>query len=199
MIRSALNTLLLLLTAGCHAQSPDPSAHVYLASIPFSEYDSNILSYAGQAYEGATLDEVWDATSRDTEAFLASIPDDSLHTAYARGKWTVAQVLQHIISYEFIMAESALMIAGKAPQPLRYQRYTQRSTAAGTVGKSREDLLREFRAARAYSREVLASLSESEQRIVGRHEVFRTSARVLALCISGHQAHHFGVIRERYL
>ena len=175
-----------------------PTHHAYLATIPPAEYDRNILGYASQVYPGETLDEVLAETARAMEAFVASVPEDSLGTRYRRSAWTVGEVLQHVISYEHIMTESALMIAGRAPRPLRYQRYTQASTAAGGSAKGRAELLAGFRAAHDETVAAFESLTEAELRTVGRHEGFRVSPRALALCLSGHQAHHFGVLRERY-
>ena len=199
VLRTALGVLSSALLTACSSQpTPMPTQHALLATIPTAEYDRNILGYAAQAYPGDTLDDVLAETARAMEDFVASIPEDSLGARYRRGAWTVGEVLQHVISYEHIMAESALMIAGRAPRPLRYQRYTQAGTAAGAVGKSRADLLADFRAAHAETVAAFAQLSDAELRIVGRHEGFRTSPRVLALCLSGHQAHHFGELRERY-
>ena len=198
--------LALLLIAGVvwavraqQVPSADMNLSPYLTAIPGAEYDRNILYYAGQAYHATTLDGTLEATSRAMESFLATVPPDSLDYAYGRGKWTVGQVLQHIISYEYIMAESALVIAGRAPDPLQHQRYTQSSTAAGAEHKSIAGFIEDFRAARTYSQAAFASLTEAELRRVGQHEGFRVSPRVLAACISGHQAHHFAVLRERYL
>ena len=179
---------------GC-AQNPK---HVYLQSIPTAEYDRNILYYADQAPAGTTLDAVIDASEADLEAFFAALPADKLGYRYARGKWTVAQVLQHVITYEHIMRESLLDIAGSPVAEPEYAIYTQASTAAGAEAKSKEELLADFREARTATRAALATLAPEQRQRVGRHEGFRTSPRVLAVCILGHQAHHFGVLRERY-
>lgn len=178
---------------------PDPTAMTFLSTVPAAEYDRNVAYYADQAYPGLTLDEMWASTTAAAEALFADLPEERLGYAYAPGKWTVAEVLQHVISYEYIMAESALVIAGAAPRPLRYQRYTQAGTAAPGRGKSKARLLADYRDARAYAEAAFASLSPAQLVAVGRHEGFRTSARVLAPCISGHQAHHFAVLRQRYL
>ena len=188
---------------GC-AQNPK---HVYLQSIPDTEYDRNILYYADQAPAGTTLDAVLDASDADLEAFSAALPADKLAYRYARGKWTVAQVLQHVITYEHIMRESLLDIAtrqwGRGPaaesvaEP-EYAVYSQASTATGAEAKSKEELLADFRDARAATRAALATLTPEQRRRVGRHEGFRTSPRVLVACIMGHQAHHFRVLRSRY-
>ena len=199
-VSAFLGTLSLALGCGGRpTPAPSTSDSVFLQSIPTSEYDQNILYYAGQAYPGSTLSETLSAKARAMDAFLAALPEDRLGTRYARGKWTVAEVVQHVISYEHIMAESALMIAGRAPRPLRYQRYTQASTAAGAEGKSVADLRRDAAAAHAYAVAAFTSLSEEELRRVGRHEGFRVSPRALGACLSGHQAHHLGVLRDRYL
>ena len=195
-LRVALACVLqaLLSATGC-TQTP---THVYLQTIPAEEYDRNILYYADQAADGTSLAEVIDATEANLLAFFEALPESKLGYRYAPGKWTVAEVLQHIITYEHIMRESLLNIAGAPAAELQYARYTQASTAYGASDKTKAQLLADFRDARAATRAAVASLTPERLRRVGRHEGFRVSPRVLAVCSMGHQAHHFGVLRKRY-
>ena len=177
---------------------PTTSPPMFFANLPTAEYDRNIAFYAGRAPEGTSLQDVLATSRAEIVSFFEQIPADRVDYAYGRGKWTVAEVLHHLIAYERIMLESAQMIAGTAPRPLRYQRYTQSGTAAPGKGMSKDELLRQFLAARDETVAVMAAFSDEELKTVGRHEGFRTSVRALALCIAGHQVHHFGVLRERY-
>jgi|GEM_PF-5236713 len=47
-------------------------------------------------------------------AFIEAIPTEKIQYKYGFGKWTVVEVLQHIIPYESIMLERAQVIAGTA-------------------------------------------------------------------------------------
>ena len=109
LLRAALaqGGLALATLAGC-AQNPE---HVYLQTVPRAEYDRDILLYADQAPAGASLPEIIDAAEADLLAFFEALPEAKLAYRYAAGKWTVAEVLQHVIAYEHIMRESLLDIA----------------------------------------------------------------------------------------
>ena len=178
--------------------TPSTTSAVFFQSIPLAEYDRNIAYYASMAPAGADLQDVLTTSRADLIFFFDSLSADKVDYAYGWGKWTVAEVLHHLIAYERIMLESAQMIAGTAPEPLRYQRYTQSGTAKPGKGMGKDELLRQFLAARDETITVMAEFTDEQRRIVGRHEGFRTSVRALALCIVGHQVHHFGVLRERY-
>ncbi|MEM9261151.1 MAG: alpha/beta hydrolase-fold protein, partial [Bacteroidota bacterium] len=177
----------------------DTILNMYYPSIPTSKYDRNIAFYASQAPTGSSLEEILHTSRQELIDFIEAIPGDSMDYAYGWGKWTIGEVLHHVLYYEHIMRESAELISGTHVGPLKYRTYTQSSTAKPGKGLPKSELLERALVARDATIASLLSMSVAEREKVGRHEGFRTSARVLGLCILGHQAHHFGVLRERYL
>ncbi|MEN0048216.1 MAG: DinB family protein [Bacteroidota bacterium] len=163
------------------------------------EYNYAMTFYTDKAADGRTLEEVFNNTTTIMENFIDSIPTDQISYRYAHGKWTIGEVLQHIISYEYIMTERALVIAGKAPVQLKYQYYSQATTVSGATGKNKAQLLQYFRTARQHTIAAFAKLAPNDLIKVGILDGNRASVRAIGLCISGHQAHHFRVLEDRYL
>ncbi|AWX44230.1 hypothetical protein HME9304_01230 [Flagellimonas maritima] len=163
-----------------------------------NEYGQAILFYTDKADKGTTILEVLENSKQAMKQYLQSIPDDKIDYQYANGKWTVAEVIQHIISYELIMTERALVVAGIKTDSLKFTFYTQSTTVAGAKNKSKQELLEEFTNVRENTIEAFKSLTDGELKTVGTLDGNIASVRMIGLCISGHQTHHFNVLKNRY-
>lgn len=164
-----------------------------------SEYNYAMTYYLNKAVEGETLSAILGKSNTNMIAFVESIPVTKISYKYGASKWTIGEVLQHIISYEYIMAERALVVAGKAPEELKHSHYTQSGTAKGGKEKTKTELLRDFKEVRQKTIELFETLSPEELKKIGTLDGNTASVRAIGLCISGHQVHHFNVIRDRYL
>ncbi|MCI4669755.1 MAG: DinB family protein [Bacteroidia bacterium] len=166
--------------------------------IPTSEYDTAILYYSEKAVQGETVEEVLENSKLLLVKELAKIPAEKFRYKYGPRKWAVGEVLQHVISYERIMTERALIIAGIICSNYQYQSYTQSSTVMGGKYKSKVDLLNEFLEVRNETIRAFKQLDQDQLIKVGRLDGFKTSVRMISLCISGHQVHHFQILKEYY-
>ena len=81
-------------------------------------------NYINQA-EGDELEEVLKKQTRSFEKFLEDIPKSKRNYRYAEGKWTIREVLQHIIDAERIFAYRALCFARKDTTPLTKSSWNQ--------------------------------------------------------------------------
>ena len=162
------------------------------------EYDVQLLYYTDKAGQGGNVKEVLENSQNTLVQLLEGIPENKIQYSYGIGKWSVGQVLQHLISYERIMTERALIIAGEITGDYQYQIYTQSSTAAGGRNKTKSQLVEAFLKTRGATIEVFSSFSDEQLLAIGRLDGFKTSVRMISLCISGHQTHHFQVLKEKY-
>ncbi len=169
------------------------------SKIPKSEYSPQVTYYSSQAYQGETATEVLLNSKNAMLEFIASIPDDKVAYKYGKNKWTTAEVLQHVIYYEEIMYEKMLIAINEAPTNLKYNYYTQSGTAAAGLGKSKHQLIEEYIDVRDRMIALIDRLSENELKLMGSMDGFSLSVRMFVLCASGHQHHHFNVIRDKYL
>lgn len=137
------------------------------------------------------------ACARETAALFSSLREERI--TYAPGKWTLKEVLGHLIDDERIFAYRALCVARADPRPLAG--FDEKEYVAATSFESRTfaSLLREFESVRASTIAFFESLTEEEWRRRGVVNGYEASVRGLAFHIAGHELRHLSVVRARYL
>jgi uncharacterized damage-inducible protein DinB len=131
--------------------------------------------------------------------FLESIPEGKWHFAYAKGNWTIAEVILHIIDAERIFQYRALRIARKDQTPLAGFDQDTYVPNSGAGHRSRKSLIEEYKAVRQASLSLFKTFDDEV--LCRRGTASNSPVTVLALgfMICGHQKHHRNIIRERYL
>lgn len=118
---------------------------------------------------------------------------------YAPGKWTVKDILQHVIDTERIFAYRALRFARNDNTVL--PGYDESSFAMNTTAQERtiDSLLDEMVIVRNSSKKMFENFNETM--LLRRGICFNTEMSVLAIgfTLAGHQIHHLRIIEERYL
>ena len=131
--------------------------------------------------------------------FLKLISDERAYFAYAEGKWTVKQVVGHVIDTERIMAYRALRIARNDKTPLASFEGNDYVANAAFNDRSLQSLSDEFAAVRKGSVYLFNSLTAEELDRKGTASNNTVSVRALLFIMVGHVNHHWNVIEERYL
>jgi uncharacterized damage-inducible protein DinB len=158
-------------------------AHIYIDLLP---EDGLILKHLADNLE-------------TTRKLVVSIPKDRLLHRYAEGKWTIKEILGHIVDDERIYAYRALRFARNDSTELPgfdQDQYVQYSDA--NVRDSR-DLLDEFSLVRQSTIAFFKSLDSAALLRSGVANGHSVSVRALAYHIAGHELRHRNIIRERYL
>lgn len=136
---------------------------------------------------------------KDTVAFFKSIPENKLEYRYAEGKWTIKELISHLIDCERIFAYRALRFARKDKTSVvgfdenNYAKYSDANNRAI------KDLLEEYTLVRQSTillYKTFNSETLKQTGIAGNGEV---SVRALGFLIAGHEKHHCEVVSERYL
>src|SRR5205085_163428 len=83
----------------------------------FSEYGSFFQRYIDYP-PGDDARQVLNDSIAPLEQFLSTIPEGKLRYAYGQGKWTIAQLLQHVIDTERVFAYRAMCVARGEEQAL---------------------------------------------------------------------------------
>ncbi|THU32412.1 DinB family protein [Niastella caeni] len=147
-------------------------------------------------------DDLQEALANNTRRFrklLKQIPHKKINYAYAEGKWTIKELLQHIIDAERVFIYRALTFARQDPAPLPgFDENTWAITAKAPKRKWNE-LVDEFKALRSANELFLNSLDDDQLRQTGSANNNTISVAGLAFVCAGHVAHHMRIIRERYL
>ena len=160
----------------------------------FEYYDKYI-----QLVPNGSLLEQYRSVFDETKKLILSLNEEKLNFRYAEGKWSIKEVMMHLADGERVFAYRALRFARKDPTPLAgfdENIYVPESKAAD---RKIDDIMREFTAVRLASIELFSSFDDEMLKRKGSANNKEISVRALAYSILGHELHHVGVIKERYL
>ncbi|MEN9685847.1 MAG: hypothetical protein RLZZ28_1633 [Bacteroidota bacterium] len=135
----------------------------------------------------------------ELNAFYNNLPDQKGDYRYAAEKWTIKDVLQHLIDAERIFAYRLLKVARKDKTPLSSFDENSYALNALTANRSFASLKEEFLLVRKSTDLLLHSLNEvqlAEESATRSHPI---SANALGFIIFGHLLHHKEVLEQRYL
>jgi len=139
------------------------------------------------------------AQSDQLRELLRGQSEDRGSHAYAEGKWTLKEVLSHLIDGERIFAYRALRISRGDETPIEgfeQDGYIENSHANE---RSFADLLDEFESLRSANLRQFRMLNEADWSRTGTANNVKISVRALAFIMAGHVAHHANILRDRYL
>ena len=164
-----------------------------------TEFDSYFLRYINKVEDKTHLREGFENGLSTVVDFFTSIPEDKLEFRYAPKKWTVKEVLQHLIDTERIFMYRCFRIARRDDTPLTGFDQNIYIEPSGANKKSIEELIFEFEMNRRNSASMLNSLSDENLAYIGNSNGSAMSARAAAFTILGHDIWHMEIIKERYL
>lgn len=161
-------------------------------------YPAHFYDYI-KLVENEDLDSILKNQIEVSKQFFNSIPEEKIDYRYAEGKWTIKEVLQHIIDTERVFTYRALAFARKEISVL--PNMDENSYAANSNADSRnwKDLIDELATVRNSTIHLYSSFSESQLELSGRTVNYEMSVRPLGYIIAGHLAHHVNILEERYL
>ncbi len=170
-----------------------------------SEYPAYSSIYMDLLKEdGDILQQLWD-NFLEIKEFVSGLDEETLYHRYAPGKWTIKEILLHLIDDERIFSYRALRYARNDETPLHgfdenlYARYSEANA------RSLESLFEEYEWVRRSTIALFEYLPEEAFPRGGEGIDFdgsvvnRRSVRALAYHIAGHELRHFNIIKERYL
>jgi uncharacterized damage-inducible protein DinB len=131
--------------------------------------------------------------------FVQDIPLDKFDYRYAEGKWTIKDILQHIIDAERIFAYRALRFARNDKTDLPGFEENEYVDEANANNRTIIQLLTELSAVRHATLLLFKTFSDSQLLRMGTANNNAMSVRALGFVIIGHQNHHQRVFQERYL
>lgn len=131
--------------------------------------------------------------------FIRNIPAEKANFAYAAGKWSIKELLGHLIDTERIMAYRALRFARNDAQNLPGFEENDYVRESNYNSRSLESLADEFSCLRKANLLLFTSFNETELQRMGKANNYPVSVRALLFIIAGHVLHHQKVLIERYL
>jgi exoribonuclease II len=130
--------------------------------------------------------------------FLKKIPADKINYRYAKGKWTVKEVLQHIIDTERVFAYRGLCIARQDQSPL--PSFDENAYADNAKASKRDwkEMIEEFKAVRTSTAILFSSFDKKQLDATGIASGKSVYVLGVGFIIVGHVNHHVAVLKERY-
>ncbi len=131
--------------------------------------------------------------------FYVNLPQEKADYKYAPEKWTLKDLLQHVIDTERIMQYRLLRIARNDNTPLPGFEENDYAFAANAIKRTFISLKEEFIALRKSTDLLIQSLDEAQLSKIGIASGNKITANAVGYIIFGHMMHHKQIIEERYL
>ncbi|RCH53796.1 DinB family protein [Mucilaginibacter hurinus] len=135
---------------------------------------------------------------RDTSySLFSSLTESQANSSYAEGKWTVKEMLGHLIDTERIFAYRALCFSREQQDLPGFDQDVY--VYFGTYGtRDIQSLAAEFKAVRDANIYLFRSITPEQEVRTGIASGYEVSVRAIIYATAGHERHHLNILRERY-
>jgi uncharacterized damage-inducible protein DinB len=164
-----------------------------------TEYAPFYADYIAKVSDEYSLVEELEISLHRFIKFVQDIPMDKFDYRYAEGKWTIKDIIQHLIDAERIFAYRALRFARNDSTDLPGFEENDYVDEANANSRSIMDLLTEMSSVRHATLVLFKTFNEAQLLRIGTANNNKMSLRALGFVIIGHQNHHQRVFEERYL
>ena len=134
-----------------------------------------------------------------TQMLIHTIPTAKADFRYADDKWTVRELLCHVIDAERIFAYRALRFARNDKTPLAPFEENDYAVQANATGRTMRKIADELAHLRTATVDLFESFTEEMLRRKGTANKNEISVLALGFIIAGHETHHRKILTERYL
>ncbi|MHB1195713.1 MAG: DinB family protein [Lutibacter sp.] len=169
-----------------------------LSQLNENEYNPHYKHYILEL-GNVDLFEILNASSEELLETIKDLSEEKLTFRYEEGKWSIKELLQHLIDTERIMSYRALRFSRNDATEL--QGFDENWYVDNSNGNDRNtlDLVEEFTCTRSASISLFKSFTREMMQLSGTANGSEMTVRALGFIIAGHQMHHLKIIKERYL
>lgn len=154
--------------------------------IPTTEYVPYFSSFIESLDSGVSIVSNLETVQNDFENVLRNISSKKENYAYAEGKWTIKELIQHLIDSERVFCYRALCFArnDKTDLPGFDQDLFVEHSAAQE--RNYKELLDEMNVLRKGTIQLFNSFTEEDMLKIGKGSGNKISVRALGMVIAGH-------------
>ncbi len=163
-----------------------------------SEYPAFYETYISKVQNSDPVAQL-ERQLEETLALLRSFSETQSEMRYAPDKWSLKQVLGHMIDAERVFAYRALWFARGDETPLPGFDQNDFMTHSRFDALDWANLLEEFELLRRANVLAFKSFDEAAWHRAGSASGGRFTTRAKVYAIAGHELHHVEIIREKYL
>ena len=160
-------------------------------------YPAYYEKYIDQVIQTNVMDAII-AQQSNIENFLGSVSEEKSMYAYAAGKWTLKELLQHVTDTERVFIYRAMCIARGDKQSLPGFDEDQYAANSNANARSWKSLANEFLAVRQSSLFLFESFTEEMLNQTGTANNKPIHVNAIGFILVGHALHHMQIARERY-
>lgn len=161
------------------------------------EYAPFYETYVGLVPETA-IDAVLDVQLGRVVALVEGLTEAEADYRYAEGKWSVRELIGHLIDAEWVFANRAIWFARGNPGPMPGMDQDDFAAAAGYDRVSLTTLVQQFTHIRSAGLMQYRAFSEATLNRRGIASDCEFTVRGLLYILAGHVRHHLRMLEERY-
>ena len=135
----------------------------------------------------------------ETVRLLSRLGEPKSRHRYAPGKWSIREVIGHLIDAERVFTYRALTFARGDKTPLPGFDENMWAAASNADSRTLKSLLDELKALRAATLALFRGFNAEQLARIGIASGHPVSVRGLLYVTTGHERHHIKILRERYL
>lgn len=163
-----------------------------------SEYPEWYHGYV-QSVPGGNIVDLMGSQLKEVAALFNDISDEKSYYRYEPGKWSIKEILGHLLDTERIMSYRALRFARGDKTNIEQYDHEMYVDNGKFDDISYEALKREFRFLRKGNMVMFKNFTDDIWLLEGTSGGKRFTVRAMAYIIVGHVNHHLKIIREKYL
>ena len=149
--------------------------------------------------ENDNLIEALEYSLAQIDSFWGTISEEKSNFRYADGKWSIKELLQHIMDTERVFNYRALSVARGEKCSLMGYDHDEYALASNADSRSWNDILEEYKIVRKSTILLFKSFDNEQLDLIGKANGLPLSARAAGFITVGHEMHHLSVVKERYL
>ncbi|MCA9735714.1 MAG: DinB family protein [Deferribacteres bacterium] len=165
---------------------------------PKNEYAEYYHKYIRQLPDG-DICEILASQLDETIKLLAQIDEVQANHRYAAGKWSLKDVVAHIVDTERVFAYRALCFARNDSGPFPSMEQDNFVRFGNFANRSLKSIVDEYRFLRQSNIVLFRSFDDEISMRKGIASGTEMTVRAIAYIIAGHERHHVSVIQEKYL
>lgn len=165
----------------------------------FTEFALFYEHYIEQIDTSTSVLDQLKRSAKDLTALYRSLDEEQLLFRYAEDKWSMKDIMMHLIDVERVFAYRAMRFARADRTPLPFFDENEFARQANADKINTAKLLKEFNACRDLTIVFFNNLNAKQMLMTGIASNFPMSVRACAWIILGHEQHHRNVIRDMYL
>lgn len=164
----------------------------------YAPFYANYVALADKHNHGGIL-QTLAALQQSTYQTFISINLDKENYAYADGKWTIKQLLSHMVDAERIFAYRVLRLLRGDQTPLPGFDEIVYVNSTDLSNRTLSNLAAEFKTIREANLYLYNSITDAQSLFTGTASGSHVSVRALLYIVAGHELHHLNILKERYL